>query len=131
MPRALQILLAVVVVAATAALVIQQLPRVGYDSDVTRIGQGRPALVLVYENFSPPSMEAMAVFDEIRDDYAERLDFLVADVGSPRGQAFITQHGVRVGQVLTFRGDGSSVRADPLQGGAPALRERLRVDLGL
>jgi hypothetical protein len=131
MSRSVQILMGVAVVVMVGMLVFRHLPTAGYDSDVTRVGQGRPAVVLVFENFAPPSIEAMEVFDQIRRDYADRLEFLVADTGSPRGREFIARHDVHVGQVLTFRGDGTRVRVASLDGGAPGLRERLRQDLGL
>lgn len=131
MSRPVQALIVIVVFLVAGLLVFRHLPVAGYDSDVTRVGQGRPAVVLVYENFAPPSMTAMELFDQVRREYADRLDFLVADIGSPRGQAFIAEHGAHAGQVLTFRGDGTRVRADWLSGDAQALRERLRQDLDL
>ena len=131
MSRSVQILVAIAVVLAAGVLAIRHLPMAGYDSDVTQVGQGRPAAVLVFESFSPPSIEAMALFDQVRRDYADRLDFFVADTGSPRGREFIARHEVHVGQVLTFRADGTRVRAASLDGGEQALRERLRHDLGL
>ena len=131
MSRSVQILLAIAVILAAGLLVFRHLPMAGYDSDVTKVGQGRPAAVLVFESFAPPNIEAMALFDQVRHDYADRLDFFVADTGSPRGQEFIARHDAHVGQVLTFRGDGSRVRAATLTGDAQALRERLRYDLGL
>jgi hypothetical protein len=131
MSRLTQWLIGIAVFAVAGLLVVRHLPMAGYDSDVTRIGQGRPAVVLVYENFAPPSMAAMDLFDQVRREYEERVEFLVADTGSPRGQAFIAEHGVQMGQVLTFRGDGILVRADWLAGDAQSLRERLRQDLGL
>jgi hypothetical protein len=131
MSRTLKILTTIAIIGVIAAVAVTQLPTSGYDSDVTRVGQGRPAVVLVFENFAAPSMDAMALFDQVRGDYADRLDFLVADSGSPRGQTFITRHQAQVGQVLTFRGDGTLVRAEHLAGDEAALRERLRSDLGL
>jgi hypothetical protein len=131
MSRSLQTLIVVAIVLVVGVMVVRHLPMAGYDSDVTKVGQGRPAVVLVFENFSPPSIEAMAVFDQVRRDYAERLDFLVADTGTPRGRDFIDRHNVHVGQVLTFRPDGTRVRVAMLEGGEQALRERLRQDLGL
>jgi len=131
MSRLAQWLIGIAAFALAGLLVFRHLPMAGYDSDVTRVGQGRPAVVLVYENFAPPSMAVMDLFDQVRREYEDRLEFLVADTGSPRGQAFIAQHGVQAGQVLTFRGDGTLVRADWVIGDAQRLRDRLRQDLGL
>lgn len=131
MSRTPKILTTIAIIVVVAAVAVTQLPKSGYDSDITRIGQGRPAVVLVFENFAAPSMDAMALFDEVRGDYAGGVDFLVADSGSPRGQAFIAHHQAHVGQVLTFRADGTLVRAERLAGDEAALRERLRNDLGL
>jgi hypothetical protein len=131
MSRTVQILIGVAAVVAAGFLVFSHLPTAGYDSDIGRVGQGRPAVVLVFENFAPPSVEAMQAFDRVRGDYADRLEFLVADTGTPWGRDFIDRHGAHVGQVLTFRGDGTRVRVGALTGGERELRERLRQDLGL
>jgi hypothetical protein len=131
MSRSLQTLIIVAIVLMAGVVVVRHLPMAGYGSDVTQIGQGRPAVVLVFESFSPPSIEAMEVFDQVRREYAERLDFLVADIGTPRGREFVDHHKVHVGQVLTFRADGTRVRAAMLEGNAQAFRERLREDLAL
>jgi hypothetical protein len=131
MSRSLQTVIIVAIVLMAGVVVVRHLPMAGYDSDVTQVGQGRPAVVLVFESFSPTSIEAMDVFDQVRRDYAERLDFLVADIGTPRGREFVDRHNVHVGQVLTFRADGTRVRVAMLEGGAQAFRERLREDLAL
>jgi hypothetical protein len=130
MSRSVRILTTIAIILAVAVVVVRNLPRTGYLADLGRIGQGQPAVVLVFEAFAGPVVDAMALFDRVRGDYADRLVFLVADTGTPDGREFVARHRAQVGQVLTFRGDGSLVQLEFLVD-ETALRERLRQDLGL
>ena len=61
-------------------------------SDVSIVGQGKPAIVLAYENYSPAGGEALSSLREVRDNYDSRLDFVVADMGTPQGRDFANRH---------------------------------------
>ena len=124
-------MISAVVIVLAGALIFSVLPMAGYESDVGKVGQGRPAVVLAFENYAPASMDTMDAFGRVRRDYGDQIEFLVADLGSPRGRAFVERHNAHTGQVLTFRGDGTRVRVALLDGGEQALRERLQQDLGL
>ncbi|MCC5874168.1 MAG: hypothetical protein JJU22_17340 [Gammaproteobacteria bacterium] len=123
------IMLGVVLVAGV--VIIALLPKGGYDSDVSQVGQGTPAVVLAFENYAPASMDAMALFDRVRRDYQDHVLFLVADLGSPRGRTFAERHQAFSGIVMTFRADGSLVGRAMLESGEAGLRERLERELGL
>ena len=99
-----------VVVALVAALVWSQLPRAPYSTDLTRIGQGRPAMVLAYDIKSMGGMEVMAMMDALRPAYGERVHFLVAPLGAPHGQAFGQRHQAVNGTVVFFSEAGVAVR---------------------
>lgn len=131
MNRTVRIVMIAAIVLALALVVIRHLPRAGYPADLSRIGQGQPAVVLAFEAFAGPVVDAMALFDRVRDDYADQLVFLVADTGTPDGRDFVARHQAVPGQVLTFRADGSLVRVEFLGGDEAALRARLRQDLQL
>ncbi len=108
------LVVAVVVVLLTAARPI--------SSDLSALGQGRPALVLAYENYSPTGGEALARLDGVRADYEPRMDFRVADLGTPQGRAFADRHGLRDGLAVFLKPDGSPLRVT----GIPADEEQLR-----
>jgi hypothetical protein len=119
------------VLVAAGAMIIALLPKGGYSSDVSQVGQGMPAVVLAFENYAPASMDAMALFDRVRRDYRDDVMFLVADLGTPRGRTFADRHRAFSGVVMTFRADGTLVGRELLESGEAGLRQRLRTELGL
>lgn len=93
-----------------SALIWSQLPRGPYSTDLSRIGQGRPALVLAYDIQTMGGMEVMAMMDTLRPAYRDRVQFLVAPLGAPEGQAFGQRHRAVSGTVVLFSEAGIPVR---------------------
>ena len=79
------------------------------STDLSVVGRGKPALVLVHENFSPTSGEALNRLRKIRSDYDARLDFVVADPGTPPGRAFADRHRLVDGLAVFLGRDGRSL----------------------
>jgi hypothetical protein len=76
-------------IAAAAAM---NLPR-GYSDDLSRIGKGKAAVVLVRDKNAVQSFDLMEVMNGIRDQYAGRVEFLLTDFNTPEGRAFIADKG--------------------------------------
>jgi len=95
------------------------------SADLARVGQGRPAVVLAYENYSPASMDAMERLNRVRGDYAERVEFLVADLASEAGNRFAERHGLREGMITLFDAGGDAVATLDVPADPDALRRRL------
>lgn len=95
--------------AAVLALIWSQLPRGPYSTDLSRIGQGQPAVVLAYDIMSMGGMEVMGMMDELRDEYEARIEFLVAPLGAPKVHEFGKRHGAINGTVLLFSAGGEAV----------------------
>ncbi len=112
-------------IAAVGSFVWVQLPDGGYPTDLTRIGAGRPTLVLAHDSNYTGGMTVMALMNEIRHDYADRVDFLVAHLGMADGQAFARRHGVRDGAVVIFSGDGQKLGVIDQPRDTEALRRAL------
>ena len=93
----------------TLALVWSQLPRGPYSTDLSRIGQGQPSLVLAYDIQSMGGMAVMAMMDEVYDEYTDRITFLVADLGTPDGQAFSRRYDLFNGSVVLLTARGAAV----------------------
>ena len=94
-------------------------------NDLSVIGKGKPVLVLVYENYSPAGGDALNRLSRVKNDYDSRIDFVVADLGIPKGRAFANRHQMVNGQAMLIKQDGqplwiSSIPADEL-----VLRSRL------
>jgi hypothetical protein len=71
-----------------AAAVAMNLPR-GYSDDLSRIGKGKAAVVLVRDKNAVQSFDLVEVMNGIRDQYAGQVEFLVTDFNTPEGRAFI------------------------------------------
>lgn len=83
-----------------------QLPKGGYPTDLSRIGQGQPALVLTMNGNFMAGVEMMPVLDVVRSEFAGRAEFLVASMGLPEGQAFAQRHRTADGSVVVFDAGG-------------------------
>jgi len=97
--------------------------------DLSLIGQGKPVLVLAYENYSPTGGEALDRLRQVRDEYASRLTFLVADLGTPQGRAFANRFGLVDGQAVFMQADGRPLRVTDIPGDERELRNRLDAKL--
>ena len=108
-PRLRKWLIYLAITTGVLALVWSQLPRSPYSTDLSRIGQGQPAMVLAYDIQSMGGMAVMGMMDDLRDQYADRIAFLVAPLGAPKGQAFGRQFGLDNGSVVLFSAKGTAV----------------------
>lgn len=102
-------LLTVAFILGVGSFIWGQLPDGSYPTDLTKIGTGRPALVLAHDSNYTSGMAVMSLMNEIRHDYAEHVDFLIAHLGMADGQEFARRHGVRDGVVVLFSADGQKV----------------------
>lgn len=123
--RARKWLIYLAITAGVLALVWSQLPRQPYSTDLSRIGQGQPALVLAYDIESMGGMAVMEMMDELRGEYAQRIHFLVAPLGAPHGRAFGQRFNLDNGSVVLFAADGSAVDIVHLPPGTPELKSAL------
>jgi hypothetical protein len=80
------------------------------STDLSVIGQGKPVLVLAYENFTPTGGDALNRLRQVRSEYDSRLDFVVADLGTPQGKAFANRYQLVNGQALFMKQDGQPLR---------------------
>ena len=95
---------------AMTALILSQLPSGSYSTELSRVGKGRPALVLAYDINSAGGMEVMKLMDALRDEYADRVEFLIADLGTPQGKQFANRHNGINGTVMFYSAKGTYVR---------------------
>jgi len=113
------------IVAGVVALIWSQLPRSPYSTDLARIGQGQPALVLAYDIQSMGGMAVMAMMDDLRGEYAERIAFLVAPLGAPHGHAFGKRFEAVNGTVVLFSAKGAVVSTVHLPANTAELQQAL------
>lgn len=108
-PRRLKWPLILLALAGVGAFLWQALPRGAYPTDLSRVGAGRPTLVLAHDANYVGGAEVMELLNGIRPDYAERVDFLVAHLAMADAQAFAARHAASDGTVLLFAADGRRV----------------------
>lgn len=119
-------LITVMVVVGAGALIFTQLPRGAFSTDLSRVGQGTPALVVARDINFLAGAEVMDLLNGIRPEYDGRVEFLAAHLGHPDGQAFARQHGMRDATVVLFSGDGQRLETLRAPQRAAEIREALR-----
>ena len=98
-------------------------------TDLSVIGTGKPTLVLAYENYSPAGAEALDRLRSVRGDYEDRMQFVVADLGTPQGQQFARQYNLQTGVAVFLSQDGDAVRITGIPADEAALRRQLDLKL--
>jgi hypothetical protein len=91
------------------ATVVMNLPR-GYSDDLSRIGKGHAAVVLVRDKNAVQSFDLMNVLNGIRDKYPGRVEFLLTDFDTPEGRAFITANNAARATLVLFDANGKLVK---------------------
>lgn len=96
-------------VLAVATIAISLLPR-GFSEDTSLIGKGTNVLLLVHDSNILQSADTMAAMNEIRDEYAGRLEFIVADIQTPPGKAFADRNGFQPVALVFFSANGENLQ---------------------
>lgn len=99
------------------------------STDLSIVGQGKPALVLAYENYSPTGGEALNRLRKVRSDFDSRLDFAVADLGTPQGRAFAERFQLGDGLAVFLKQDGQPLTVTRIVADEQALRSLLESTL--
>ncbi len=120
-----------IVVVVIAALFASRYFLNPISSDLSSVGQGQPSLVLAYENFHPESGAMLNQLTRIKSDYQDVMNFAVADLGSPGGQAFARKYGISNGSAVLLAADGEPLRVSFLSSDERALRQLLDEKLKL
>ncbi len=95
------------------------------NSDLSVIGQGKPVLVLAYENYSPSGGDALNRLRQIRSDFDSRLEFVVADMGTPQGREFAQRYQLGDGQAVFLKRDGQALSVTNIPEDEQELRSHL------
>jgi hypothetical protein len=98
---------------------------------LSRIGQGQAVLVLAMDSNYSGGASVMELLNDVRHDFADSVQFLVASLALPNGQAFANQHQVGDGTVLLFDAKGQRVAVLYTPQTRDQLRRALQQALGL
>lgn len=88
-----------------AAVIAMNLPR-GYSDDLSLVGKGKVAVVLVRDKSVVQSSDLLEVLNTVRDQYAGQVEFLLTDFDSAEGRAFIADKGAARATLAVLDGDG-------------------------
>jgi hypothetical protein len=113
---------------ATAAAM--NLPR-GYNDDLSRIGKGHAAVVLVRDKNSVQSLDLMNVLNDIRNKYDGQVEFLLTDFDTPEGKAFIAANNVARITLVLFDANGKLVKVLVPPQTAENVQQEIAVALGV
>ena len=98
-----------IIIGLIAVAAVMNLPR-GYSGDLSLIGKGKPAIVLVRDKNSVQSMDLLEVINDIRSQNGEKIEFLVTDVNTPEGNAFIAAYNAAPTTLVFFDGSGNPLK---------------------
>ncbi|ANB01752.1 hypothetical protein [Ectothiorhodospira sp. BSL-9] len=131
LPRWARLLMTPLILVVAGALIWSQLPKGAYPTDLSRIGDGRPALVVTYDASYMTGMQVLELMDRIRDEYRDEVEFLVANLGTPDGRDLATRFRVNDGAVVLFRSDGQPVQVLQSPRHEQVLRDAMQEHLGV
>ena len=117
-------LLTIAGIIALLAFLTTQLPK-GYKDDLSRVGKGTSAAVLIHNKNGVQSLDFMTLVDKVRADFEGQVEFLIADVDTDSGRKFMQAHQIsKIGLVL-FAPDGTRLRVIDAALDEEALRRAL------
>jgi hypothetical protein len=119
------------IIVGSGIFVWSQLPKGSYPTDLSRIGQGQAALVLAIDSNYSGGASVMELLNDVRHDFADSVQFLVASLALPNGQAFADQHQASDGMVLLFDAKGQRIAVLYTPQTQDELRKALQQALGL
>lgn len=108
-PAWIKALLILLASGALGTYMWQQLPGAAYPTDLSRVGSGTLTLVLAKDGGFLGGAAVMELMNQVRTDYAGRVDFLVAPLKLAEGASFAARFGARDGTVVVFDGQGRAL----------------------
>ena len=124
--RVVKVLVTLACLIAVMAILWQLLPKASFSSDLTRVGQGRPALVMLREVHVMGGDQVMEYMSQIYDEFRGEVEFLVVQTGHPDGQMFAATHNIGDGSLVLFDGEGAVIGQTGRPASSAELREYIR-----
>jgi hypothetical protein len=104
------LLIAILVSIGVILFTVSMLPQ-SYDADTSQIGNGKPAIVIIYDGENAVSDELMESFSRVRGDLEAQVAFILADINAPKGRAFARANATPTAAALFFDGKGNRITA--------------------
>jgi len=102
--------LAIILFAGIAILAFAwaMLPQ-GYSTDISKIGKGKPAIVLIYDAMNAGSDHLMESLTQVRGEFESQVEFIIVDVNTPGGQNFANTNAVPAASALFLSREGKRI----------------------
>ena len=114
-----------VVVLVAGVFMVAPLGHKPMGTDLAVVGQGRPVLVLGYQNYSPTAGDALDRLSRVRGDYEDSILFVAADLGTPHGQKFAKRFNLGEGLAVLLDPNGGPIAMLDSPADEQALRQKL------
>jgi hypothetical protein len=82
----------------------------GFKATHEQIGTGKPALVFVYDPNLVVSISQSEQMNKARDLLSDQVFFLIAKIGTPKGDQLIAEHRASPAELLLFGPSGSLIK---------------------
>jgi len=128
--RLLRTLITLICLTVVGAVLWQLLPKASFSSDLGRVGQGKPALVMLREVHIMGGEQVIEQMLQIHSEFADSVEFLVIHTGHPDGENFARVHGIRDGSLVLFDADGEALGSMGRPASPAALRQFITAQLG-
>jgi predicted polyphosphate/ATP-dependent NAD kinase len=117
-----------ITIAATIAVLVFLITRLpqGFSDDLSRIGRGANIVVLVHSKSTVRSQNLMSLLNQVRPDYAGKVEWLVADIETESGKAFVREQQLNDSILVFFGPDGT--RRGVLEGAVDENGLRMALD---
>ena len=112
------------VIVILLGIAVVMLPE-GYNDDLSIIGKGSNIVVLIQNKGSQQSMDLLNLLNEVRYDYAGKVEFLIADSDTPEGKMFENQQQLDSSVLAFFGPDGTRLNVIGSKINESGLREVL------
>lgn len=99
------------------------LPKGSFSNDLSRVGQGMPALVMLREVHVMGGDLVMEQMLHIYPEFQDLVEFLVVHTGHPDGQAFAADHNISDGSLVLFDAEGEVLGRSARPESPDALRQ--------
>jgi hypothetical protein len=128
--RLLRTLVTMLCLALVATVLWQLLPKAAFSSDLARVGQGKPALVMLREVHIMGGELVIEQMLQIHPEFESAVEFLVVHTGHPDGENFARVHGIRDGALVLFDAEGEVLGRIGRPDSAAGLRQFIVNQLG-
>jgi len=127
--RLIKSLVIVACLVVVATVLWQLLPKAAFSSDLSQVGQGKPALVMLREVHIMGGDLVMEQMLTIYPEFEGDMVFLVVHTGHPDGQLFSQTHNIRDGSLVLFDAGGNVAGVSERPDSPTELRQFIRQHL--